>query len=111
VDDPKPIFRLKAATTTGAPGKTEVVDYNSSSYNLWAGTPGLYSLSARYQPYWRVDDPTAACVMRGPDGFVQLQVLKPGPIKLSFDVSPGSAAGAVAGRSSYCVLPPSAPAS
>jgi len=89
----------------------QVIDYSGSSYVLWAGAPGVYTLSARYTPYWRVDDPTAACVTKGHDGFVQIRVMKPGPVKVSFDVSAGTAASAVAGGSSYCLQPPAAPAS
>jgi hypothetical protein len=109
VENPKPIFRPVYGDAAGDDSK--VIDYSGSSYILWAGTAGVYSLSARYTPYWRVDDPTAACVTKGPDGFVQLRVTKPGPIKVTFDVSAGTAATAVAGGSSYCLQPPAAPAS
>jgi hypothetical protein len=106
VENARPIFRPVYGSAY-----TKVITFSATSYFLWAGEPGLYTLSARYTPYWRVDDPTAACVTKGSDGFVQLRVMKPGPIKVSFDVSAGTAASAVAGGSSYCLQPPAAPAS
>ena len=41
--------------------------------------PGTYLLRVHYSPYWRVDDPAAACVEPGPHGMTQLRVVDPGP--------------------------------
>jgi hypothetical protein len=106
VESRQPIFRPVYGS-----GDSSVITFSATSYTLWTTEPGLYSLSARYTPYWRVDDPSAACVTKGRDGLVQLRVMKPGPVKVSFDVSAGTAASAVAGGSSYCLQPPAAPAS
>jgi hypothetical protein len=111
VENPKPIFLPAYDGSPSARADAKVLAYKDTSYVVWAGTPGVYQLATRYNPYWRVDDPSAACVTRGANGFVQLRVIKPGPVKLTFHVSAGTAASAVAGGSSYCLLPPAAPAS
>ncbi len=52
-----------------------------------AAAAGTYLLRVHYSPYWRVDDPAAACVEPGPHGMTQLRVVDPGPLRLRIDVT------------------------
>ena len=56
---------------------------------FWLSLPqaGTYLLRVHYSPYWRVDDPAAACVEPGPHGMTQLRVVDPGPLRLRIDVN------------------------
>ena len=78
--------------------------------DMWVNAPmrGYYRLRIRYTPYWAVDDPSSACVVRGPRWMSKLWVERPGPVHVRFDVSLSAAARAVGGTdgSSCAVFPP-----
>ena len=67
---------------------------------------GPYVLRVRYSPYWRTDDPTAACIGKGQDGMSILRVDQPGPVRISFDVSLARAAATASGNTGSCTAPP-----
>ena len=80
---------------------------------FWLSLPqaGTYLLRVHYSPYWRVDDPAAACVEPGPHGMTQLRVVDPGPLRLRIDVNARSMLNVVGGARSGCAFPPAAPPS
>jgi hypothetical protein len=77
---------------------------------FWLSLPvaGTYLLRVHYSPYWRVDDPAAACVEPGPHGMTQLRVVDPGPLRLRIDVTASSMLNVVGGARSGCAFPPAA---
>jgi hypothetical protein len=80
---------------------------------FWLSLPqaGTYLLRVHYSPYWRVDDPAAACVEPGPHGMTQLRVVDPGPLRLRIDVNARTMLNVVGGARSGCAFPPAAPPS
>jgi hypothetical protein len=80
---------------------------------FWLSLPvaGTYLLRVHYSPYWRVDDPSAACVEPGPHGMTQLRVVDPGPLRVRIDVNARSMLNVVGGARSGCAFPPAAPPS
>jgi hypothetical protein len=80
---------------------------------FWLSLPvaGTYLLRIHYSPYWRVDDPSAACVEPGAHGMTQLRVVDPGPLRLRIDVNARSMLNVVGGARSGCAFPPAAPPS
>jgi hypothetical protein len=100
-----------ASPTTRA--GTQVLRLSGDSVVVWAPVRGQYRLRVRYTPYWRVDDPAAACVQAGSDGMSQLWVERPGPVKIDFTFSLGRAASTVdgsGGDSCQAAFPPVRPA-
>jgi hypothetical protein len=112
------IYELRAATPilTPPPGspagsgrRTRILRMTGDSISVYAPVVGVYSLRVSYTPYWRVDDPTAACVERGPGVMSQLRVMRPGPVRLRVSAS---LEGAVTGGSApACASPPTVPPS
>jgi hypothetical protein len=79
------------------------------SISVYAPVAGVYSLRVSYTPYWKVDDPTAACVERGPGVMSKLRVMRPGPVRLH--VSPSLEGAVTGGRAPACASPPTLPPS
>jgi hypothetical protein len=107
--DASPILTPPAGSAASAAPRTRILRMTGDSISLYAPVTGVYSLRVSYTPYWRVDDPTAACVERGPGVMSQLRVMRPGPVRLQFSAS---IEGAVTGRrapacAAPAVLPPS----
>jgi hypothetical protein len=108
----QPILTAPPGATAAAAAATRVLRLGSDWLVVWAPSAGTYRLRVRYNPYWRVDDPTTACVARGPLGMSQLVVSRPGPVRISFSLSPSGVASAVGGSSAgTCSAPPLVPAS
>jgi len=108
VDDPRPVLELRGPSSDEVRRRTRVIRLEQSGMWVYAPVAGEYLLRFRYTPYWRVDSPGAACVRRGPGWMSVLLVNRPGPVRISFDVSLGQAASTVAGDSgsSCAVFPP-----
>jgi hypothetical protein len=104
-----PILTPPPGAAASADARTRVLRMTGDSISLYAPVVGVYSLRVSYTPYWRVDDPTAACVERGPGVMSQLRVMRPGPVRLQFSAS---IEGAVTGRRTpACASPPTLPPS
>jgi hypothetical protein len=109
LSDATPILTPPPGAPADAASRTRILRMTRDSISLYAPVAGVYSLRVSYTPYWRVDDPTAACVEHGPGQMSQLRVTKPGPVRLHVSVSlEGAVTG---GRAPACaspsLLPPS----
>ena len=93
VPRPRPIL-------TG-PAPARVLSLAATRVTVDLPRAGSYRLAVRYSPYWRAE---GACLIRRDDGMMAIAVDRPGPLELSFHVTPTSAlAAAVAGeRSEVC---------
>jgi hypothetical protein len=104
-----PILTPPPGSPAGAGVRTRILRMTGDSISVYAPVAGVYSLRVSYTPYWRVDDPTAACVERGPGVMSQLRVMRPGPVRLHVSAS---LEGAVTGRRApACASPPTLPPS
>jgi hypothetical protein len=105
--DASPILTPPPGAPTTANARTRILRMTRDTISLYAPVAGVYSLRVSYTPYWRVDDPTAACVEHGPGPMSQLRVIRPGPVRLHFSVSlEGAVTG---GRAPACASPPTLP--
>ena len=115
--DATPLLTLGSARPggiSGAPalaGDARVLRETREQFWLSLPVAGTYLLRVHYSPYWRVDDPAAACVEPGPHGMTQLRVVDPGPLRLRIDVNARSMLNVVGGARSGCAFPPAAPPS
>jgi hypothetical protein len=109
LDDATPILTPPAGSSLAVAARTRVLRMTRDSISLYAPVAGVYSLRVTYTHFWRVDDPTAACVEHGPGPMSQLRVARPGPIVVHFSVSFEGAvtSGPAPGCSSPSALPPS----
>ena len=108
-----PLLTLGAARPGAASLTGEARVLRETREQFWLSLPqaGTYLLRVHYSPYWRVDDPAAACVEPGPHGMTQLRVVDPGPLRLRIDVTARSMLNVVGGARSGCAFPPAAPPS
>jgi hypothetical protein len=105
--DASPILTPPPGAPASASARTRILRMTRDTISLYAPVPGVYSLRVTNTPYWRVDDPTAACVERGPGPMSQLRVMRPGPVRLHVSVSfEGAVTG---GRAPACASPPTLP--
>ena len=111
--DPTPLVTLDSARpgATALAGDARVLRETREQFWLSLPVAGTYLLRVHYSPYWRVDDPSAACVEPGPHGMTQLRVVDPGPLRLRIDVNARSMLNVVGGARSGCAFPPAAPPS
>jgi hypothetical protein len=109
LSDATPILTPPPGAPADAAARTRILRMTGDSISLYAPVAGVYSLRVTYTHYWRVDDPTAACVERGPGNMSQLRVAKPGPVQLNFSLSfEGAVTG---GRAPVCASPSALPPS
>jgi hypothetical protein len=109
LQDASPILTPPPGAPASAYPRTRILRMTRDTISLYAPVAGVYSLRVSYTPYWRVDDPTAACVERGPGPMSQLRVMRPGPVRLHVSVSfEGAVTG---GRAPACASPPTLPPS
>ena len=101
VPDPSPMLTPPAASGAAA-AQTEVVFQSRERFVLNAPVAGTYVLRVHYAPYWRSDDPSAACVERGPNGFMQIVVRDPGLVPLGYDSTFGEALSVAGGSRPTC---------
>jgi hypothetical protein len=102
-----PILTPPPGSPAGTGRRTRILRMTGDSISVYAPVAGVYSLRVSYTPYWRVDDPTAACVERGAGVMSQLRVMRPGPVRLRVSAS---LEGAVTGqRAPACASPPTLP--
>jgi len=108
-----PMLTLGAARpdTPALAGTASVLRETREQFWLSLPQAGTYLLRVHYSPYWRVDDPAAACVEPGPHGMTQLRVVDPGPLRLRIDVNARTMLNVVGGARSGCAFPPAAPPS
>ena len=107
--DASPILTPPAGAPASAGPRTRILRMTGDSISLYAPVAGVYSLRVSYTRYWRVDDPAAACVERGPGVMSQLRVMQPGPVRLHVSASfEGAVTG---GRAPACDSPPTLPPS
>ncbi len=108
-----PLLTLDAARPGAASLAGDARVLRETREQFWLSLPqaGTYLLRVHYSPYWRVDDPAAACVEPGPHGMTQLRVVDPGPLRLRIDVTARSMLNVVGGARSGCAFPPAAPPS
>ena len=90
------IFEVpRAQPIVTGPAPARVLSISQSRVLLALDGPGRYRIAFRYSPYWDTSD---GCLARGEDGMLRLAVADAGRILLRFDVEPGLALRAVAGR-------------
>ena len=107
--DASPILTPPPGAAAGSGRRTRILRMTGDSISVYAPVVGVYSLRVSYTPYWKVDDPTAACVERGPGVMSQLRVMRPGPVRLHVSASlEGAVTG---GRAAACASPPTLPPS
>jgi hypothetical protein len=107
--DASPILTPPPGAPASAGPRTRILRMTGDSISLYAPVAGVYSLRVSYTRYWRVDDPAAACVERGPGVMSQLRVMQPGPVRLHVSASfEGAVTG---GRAPACDSPPTLPPS
>lgn len=108
-----PLLTLGSARpgTAALAGQPRVLRETREQFWLSLPAVGTYLLRVHYSPYWRVDDPAAACVEPGPHGMTQLRVVDPGPLRLRIDVSARSMLNVVGGERTGCAFPPATPPS
>jgi hypothetical protein len=107
--DASPILTPPPGAPASAGPSTRILRMTGDSISLYAPVAGVYSLRVSYTRYWRVDDPAAACVERGPGVMSQLRVMQPGPVRLHVSASfEGAVTG---GRAPACDSPPTLPPS
>jgi hypothetical protein len=106
VPDPTPILTPPAGADPVRSAATRVYRMTGDTIVVNAPVRGPYVLRVRYSPYWRTDDPTAACIGKGQDGMSILRVDQPGPVRISFDVSLARAAATASGNTGSCSAPP-----
>ena len=105
--DATPILTPPPGAPASATARTRILRMTSDTISLYAPVAGVYSLRVTYTHYWQVDDPTAACVERGPGVMSQLRVTEPGPVRLHVSVS---FEGAVtSGPAPACISPSALP--
>jgi hypothetical protein len=111
--DATPLLTLDSARpgATALAGEARVLRETREQFWLSLPVAGTYLLRIHYSPYWRVDDPSAACVEPGPHGMTQLRVVDPGPLRLRIDVNARSMLNVVGGARSGCAFPPAVPPS
>jgi hypothetical protein len=63
-------------------GPGRLVSLGPDRFVLAADSPGPTALRVRYTPYWRVTS-GSACLSQAPDGWTQVQVLRPGRVAVS----------------------------
>ena len=81
------------------PGPALVRELTRSRLVVRLGRRGTYRVAVRHSPYWRT---SRGCLSRGTDGMLRVTVLRPGTVRLRFDVDAGRALAALAGRTPNC---------
>jgi hypothetical protein len=90
------IFEVpRARPIVTGPADARVLALSQSRVSLALAEAGRYRIALRYSPYWET---SAGCLTRGEDGMLRLTVPEGGRLALRFDVEPGLALRAVAGR-------------
>jgi hypothetical protein len=74
-------------------GPARLVNLGISSIDLQATSKGTAVVLVRWTRFWRVTG-GQACIAPTTDGWTQVEVQQPGPIRISTDVNLGSLAGA-----------------
>ncbi|HEY2311953.1 MAG TPA: hypothetical protein VGH46_12670 [Gaiellaceae bacterium] len=86
------------AIVTG-PGRSSVVKFRESRLVIQVAKAGTYLVAVRWSPYWHA---STGCLVRSPDGMVDLHARKPGLVRIAFDVDFHSLIAAFAGTSPQC---------
>jgi hypothetical protein len=81
------------------PGRPSVVEFRESRLVINVTEAGKYLVAVRWSPYWHA---SPGCLVRSPDGMVDLQARKPGVVRIAFDVDVHSLLAAFAGTSPHC---------
>jgi len=76
-------------------GPARIVSLTQSRIALEIGSAGTYALSVRHSPYWT---PSFGCVSKTSDDMMQLRVLHPGRVVLTFHVGATQALRTLAGE-------------
>jgi hypothetical protein len=83
---------------TGPDGPS-VLRFRESRLAIKVSRAGQYLVAVHWSPYWRA---STGCLVRSPDGMVDLQARRPGVVRIAFDVDVGSLLAAFAGKSPQC---------
>ncbi|HYM63051.1 MAG TPA: hypothetical protein VES61_00065 [Gaiellaceae bacterium] len=92
----RPVFRSATGTVyklpnavgmLSGPGPASLFTFTSDSLTGRVGEPGVYRLSVRFMPYWRVSAGDI-CVSRAADGLTLLHAARPGRFALEVDERP-----------------------
>jgi hypothetical protein len=81
------------------PGRPSVVEFRESKLVIHVSRPGKYLVAVRWSPYWRA---STGCLVRSPDGMVDLRARNAGVVRIAFDVDVHSLIDAFAGTSPRC---------
>jgi hypothetical protein len=97
------VYELDDPTPLATPARgIRVRGMTSDAITLQVSRPGRYHLRLRYTPYWKVARASAACVMPRRPWGTTLVALRPGVVRLRFDVRFGDMVGAVLGQGEGC---------
>ncbi|MDX6664099.1 MAG: hypothetical protein QOG68_305 [Solirubrobacteraceae bacterium] len=85
------------------PGHPQITVMGRERLTATVTTAGSYRIAIRYSPHWRASE---GCLSSGADGMLRLRMGRPGPVRMRFDVSLGSALRALKGDASpVCANP------
>jgi hypothetical protein len=81
------------------PGRPKVLAFRESRLVIRVSHPGTYRVAVRWSPYWHA---SSGCLVRSPNGMVDLQARRAGTVRIAFDVDARSLLAAFAGRTPHC---------
>lgn len=81
------------------PGRPTVLAFRESRLSIRVSRGGTYLVAVRWSPYWHA---STGCLVRSPDGMVQLRAHSAGVVRIAFDVDVHSLIAAFAGSSPQC---------
>jgi hypothetical protein len=91
VPHPRPIVN--------GPGRPSVLAFRESRLVIQVSRGGTYQVAVRWSPYWQA---STGCLVRSPDGMVDLHAHGAGVVRIAFDVDVRSLLAAFAGTSPQC---------
>jgi hypothetical protein len=86
-------------TIVNGPGRPTVLAFRESRLVIRVSRGGTYAVAVRWSPYWHA---STGCLVRSPDGMIQLRTRRSGVVRIAFDVDVSSLLAAFAGRSPRC---------
>jgi hypothetical protein len=88
-----------ARSIVTGPGRPTVRAFRESRLTIRVSRGGTYLVAVRWSPYWHA---STGCLVRSPDGMVELHARGAGVVRIAFDVDVHSLIAAFAGTSPQC---------
>jgi hypothetical protein len=89
----------RARPIVTGPGRPSVLAFRESRLAIRVSRGGTYRVAVRWSPYWHA---STGCLVRSPDGMVELAARTAGIVRIAFDVDVHSLIAAFAGTSPQC---------